>query len=103
LLSSNKILRDAETAERAALGKFDRVQEILGADAPAATSAPAPAVKAAGLRSGAILDVRAVIRRDRRDHVADPPEQPARTDPHLGCHDQPEDAAQEVAVVELPD
>jgi membrane associated rhomboid family serine protease len=48
LLSSNKILRDAETAERAALGKFDRVQEILGADAPAATSAPAPAVKAAG-------------------------------------------------------
>ena len=50
LLSSNKILRDAETAERAALGKFDRVQEILGTDTSAVGNppAPVPAPKAAG-------------------------------------------------------
>src|SRR4051812_33177377 len=43
------------------------------------------------------------MRRHGGDDVADPAEQAAGADPHARRHDQPEDAAQEVAVVELPD
>src|SRR5262245_40729073 len=49
----------------------------------------------------AVFPAGPVIRGERGDHVADPSEEPAGSDPHAGRDDQPEDAAQEVAVVEL--
>src|SRR4051812_39546955 len=54
-------------------------------------------------RSGAVLLLRAMVRGERRDDVADPPEHAAGADPHPRRDDQPEDAAQEIAVVELAD
>src|SRR3954447_2965270 len=54
-------------------------------------------------RSLHVLDPRSVVRGRRRDHVTDPAEKAARADPHAGRDDQPENAPQEVAVVELPD
>src|SRR6266498_1392302 len=53
--------------------------------------------------SGEVLLRRPVVRGDRGDDVTDPAEHPAGADPHPRRDDQPEDAAQEVAVVELPD
>src|SRR5215204_2094152 len=54
-------------------------------------------------RSRGVLDPRAAVRGHRRDDVADPSEKAAGANPHARCDDQPEDAAQEIAVVELPD
>src|SRR4029453_1568077 len=50
-----------------------------------------------------VLEVGATIRRDRGDDVADPAEQAARANPEARRHDQPEQTAKEVAVVELAD
>src|SRR5690606_8024672 len=44
---------------------------------------------------------RPAVRRVRRDDVAEPAEQPATADPQPRRHDQPEQPAQELAVVEL--
>src|SRR5438094_10584389 len=43
-----------------------------------------------------------MMRGDRGDHVAHPPEEPAGADPQAGRDDQPEDATEKIAVVELP-
>ena len=61
-------------------------------------------LRAVGLRrSGGVLFLRAAVGGERRDDVADPAEQAARPDPQARCDDQPEDPAQEITVVELPD
>src|SRR6187200_1012428 len=50
-----------------------------------------------------VLQPGSAIRRDGRDDVAHPAEQAARPDPEAWRHDQPEQPAKEVAVVELSD
>src|SRR5262249_47809832 len=51
----------------------------------------------------AVLVECALVRRERRDDVADPPEHAAGADPESGRDDQPEDRAEKIAVVDLPD
>src|SRR5688500_5289123 len=48
-----------------------------------------------------VLAAGTVVRRDGRNHMTDPPEEPARSDPQPGRDDQPENPPQEIAVVEL--
>src|SRR5512134_2433353 len=43
------------------------------------------------------------MRGDRGNHVTDPSQQTATPDPETGGDDQPEDAAQKIPVVELPE
>ena len=50
-----------------------------------------------------VLDLRSAVGSNRGNHVADPAEQPAAADPQTGRDDQPEDAAEEIGVVELAD
>ena len=47
--------------------------------------------------------LRVVVRGVRRHDVADPPKRSSAADPEAGRDDQPEESAQELAVVELPD
>lgn len=51
----------------------------------------------------AILLPRTAMRGDRGDDVADPSQKPAGADPQSGCDDQPEDTAEKIAVIKLPD
>ena len=50
-----------------------------------------------------ILDASVPVRGVGRDHMAHPSKQSARSNPEAGRDDQPEDAAEEVAVVNLAD
>ena len=49
----------------------------------------------------AVLDFRAVMRRERGDHMTHPSEQSATADPQSRRDDQPEDRAEKLAVVNL--
>ena len=42
------------------------------------------------------------VSRVRCDDVADPPEQASRADPQARRNDEPQDAGQDAAVIELP-
>ena len=43
------------------------------------------------------------MRGKRRDHVTDPAKQASCSDPHPGRDDEPENTAEKIAVVELPE
>jgi hypothetical protein len=49
----------------------------------------------------AVFSSRAVIGGHRRDDVADPPQESTAANPQAGGDEQPEDPAQEIAVIEL--
>src|SRR5205085_11769253 len=51
----------------------------------------------------AVLEDGPPVRGNGRDDVAHPAEQAAGANPHAGRDDEPEDAAEEVSVVNLPD
>lgn len=49
----------------------------------------------------AVLDFSTTVRGERGDEMAHPAEQAARPEPHPGRDDEPEEASQKVAVVDL--
>src|SRR4051812_42011826 len=64
---------------------------------------PCPVLAAGGSGERRVLQLRTAVRRHGGDHVTHPPEQPTGANPESRRDDEPEDATQDVTVVDLAD